>query len=216
MSRKNKHVLGISMTLVEVLVVVAVIVVLVALLLPFLANSRHHLPGQRCQNNLKQIALATMLWANDQQDKLPWEISTNNGGSKEWLMAGLVHRHYQVLSNELGNPKILVCNSEEGWSAATNFDSPQPGNVSYFVGTSARLGLPKSLLGGDRCLVAKEKKLTGNQPLSANQKLTWDESVHGSFGAIALADGSAYRTKSKELRERLHDSGLATNWVVIP
>ena len=42
-------------------------------------------------------------------------------------------RHFQVMSNELNTPKILVCPEDASKSAASNFASLGAGNVSYQV-----------------------------------------------------------------------------------
>lgn len=204
------------MTKLEVVVVVAVIVVLLALLLPSLSNAKRHPIGQRCQNNLNQIGLAERIWALDNGEKLPWEVSTNNSGTKEWLEAGLVHRHYQALSNEIASPKVLVCREDTNKIAATNFEDLGKENISYLVGLSARENLPNSIMGGDSCLVAKAQLPSGIHALTADQKLSWDKTYHAGYGAIVLGDGSAHRTTKKELQRLLKNSGLATNWVVLP
>jgi hypothetical protein len=206
-----------GMTKLEVVVVLAIVAVLLALLLPALQHPYRHLPAQRCQNNLMHVGLATRMWAGDNDDKLPWEISTNKGGTKEWLEAGHVYRHYQALSNELGSPKVLVCHMDTNKIAATNFHDLGKENVSYFVGTSARLrSLPNSIMGGDPHLVVKTRLPPGVHPLTVAQKVSWDKSMHGGYGAIVLSDGSAYRTTKKVLQGLVQGSGLATNWVVLP
>lgn len=72
-------------TLVELLVVISVIALLVALLLPTLARSRETAESTGCLSNLRQLGLATALYAQDRKDAIMpfgWEI--NSGGSLFW------------------------------------------------------------------------------------------------------------------------------------
>lgn len=59
-----------SFTLIELLVVIAVIGVLASLLLPALACSKAAAKRIRCVGNMKQIALAAHLYANDNSNWL--------------------------------------------------------------------------------------------------------------------------------------------------
>lgn len=60
-----------AFTLLELLVVIAVIAILAALLLPVLARSKQKTLQTQCTSNLKQVALAIHLFADDNADTLP-------------------------------------------------------------------------------------------------------------------------------------------------
>jgi prepilin-type N-terminal cleavage/methylation domain-containing protein/prepilin-type processing-associated H-X9-DG protein len=60
-----------AFTLIELLVVIAIIAILAAMLLPALQNAQESARSARCLNNLKQIGLATLSYAADNQDALP-------------------------------------------------------------------------------------------------------------------------------------------------
>ena len=62
-----------AFTLIELLVVIAVIAILAALLLPALAQSKNTALATECRNNLKQWALATVMYADDNENHLPLE-----------------------------------------------------------------------------------------------------------------------------------------------
>ncbi len=65
-----------AFTLVELLVVIAVIGILAALLLPVLASARAKSRAIACLNNLRQVSLASMLYAGDANDRMPYNLGT--------------------------------------------------------------------------------------------------------------------------------------------
>ena len=104
-----------AMTLFEVGVVIAIVMILVVVFLPRFARSPEHSSRINCVNNLKLIGLAYRIWAGDNNDKYPMQVSTTNGGTMELMADGKnVWRNFLVMSNELSTPKILFCPAGAG------------------------------------------------------------------------------------------------------
>ncbi len=62
---------GRAFTLIELLVVIAVMAILAALLLPALGRSQAKAYNAACVNNLRQLGIATRLYSDDNQERLP-------------------------------------------------------------------------------------------------------------------------------------------------
>ncbi len=67
-----------AFTLIELLVVIAIIAVLMAILMPALKRAKEQGERAVCLSNLKQLGLAWILYADDNEDKL---VSCEAGGT---------------------------------------------------------------------------------------------------------------------------------------
>jgi prepilin-type processing-associated H-X9-DG protein len=218
MKLRLSHKRNAAMTLFEVGVVVAILFVLALVLLPALAASRRKPSRINCVNDVKQIGLSFRLWAGDNNDKYPMDISVTNGGAMEFASVGNVAGIFQVMSNELGTPKILRCSDDTCRFCATNFGSSLSGKtISYFIGVDARETTPQMILVGDDNLLLNGVPVkSGLVTIASNAPVSWSKGRHEFGGNIGLADGSVAQVTTRELQEAFKTSNSVTNRLAIP
>lgn len=197
-------------TLVALLVIVAVLAILAAMLLPALAKAKQKAQRINCVNNLKQTGLAFRIWSGDNGDTYPMDVSTTKGGTKEFTAGADTFRHFQVMSNELSTPKILICPADTR-TVASSFLRLKNQNISYFVGLDASETNPQMFLDGDRNITGPDLPQNGILKLSPGDPAGWTSAIHVNQGNLGLADGSVQQCTIPGLRQVLRSSGEMTN-----
>ncbi len=179
-------------TLIELLLTLTIILLLISMLLPALNRGHSKIKSLQCRSNLHQTGIAMVFFANSHEDKYPIQVSTNQGGSLEFLASGQAvqgefyfsYRHFLPLASELQNPKLLVCPADLR-SPATNFADLRNTNLSYFVAANPVFMKSDSILAGDRNLYPVSNSMAR---LSQYQPLRWTAEMHQNRGNVLYAD----------------------------
>src|SRR4051812_26577978 len=111
-----------AFTLIELLVVIAIIAILAALLLPALSAAKARAQRTQCASNLKQTAMATLLYLQDQSDAFP---SSDGAATSYDLWGGKVGSDYPSLANRMINPYLgLPASTTNGEGTMQVFNCP--------------------------------------------------------------------------------------------
>ena len=216
----------------ELAVVLGVFALLVLIVIPMMSHPRAKQTSQRmqCVNNQKQIGTAYRIWAGDNGDRSPAQVSnlSSNGGWGDFLKltnAGVYcWSNYAIIQNELGqSPRVLICPSDDR-EAAKDFKNLKNKNVSYFFGTGATENFPMSIQGGDRNLApgSTPKNDFGYSPrddngndviLQTNAPVCWSLRIHSAgnvvgCGIVLLGDGSVQQVSSARFISDLQSVAL--------
>ncbi|HEX5222310.1 MAG TPA: prepilin-type N-terminal cleavage/methylation domain-containing protein [Verrucomicrobiae bacterium] len=206
-----------AFTLIEMLIVVLAIVLLALLAVPMWTD-----PGPKparvvCMNNLKQIAVGFMLYASDNSNQLPWQVSSPTHATEI----------YSKLTPYLKQPKTFICPADKTKRLAqADYSNLSNSNLSYFASLDASFTLTPSpvkiLFAGDRHLASANKPVNpGFLSITNAGVMSWTRELHfgedaSEIGVLLFMDGHSEAMKSQPLQTKLQQQGLVANQLMIP
>jgi prepilin-type processing-associated H-X9-DG protein len=202
-----------AFTRVELLVVLAVVAIMAALFLPAIARPKAKQQRIQCANNLRQIGLSYRTWTIDFGAESSAQAATNGGTSIGAMPIQQAFQRFQVMSNALASPKVLVCPADVRMPAKAFGPGFSNTNISYFVSLDAQETMPQMLLCGDRNLTNGLPLRDGILVLTPDRPVEWTDEIHYRQGNVALADGSVQAFSSLRLSESVAGT---TNRLAMP
>ena len=149
-----------AFTLVELLVVILIIAILIALLLPAVQKVREAAARMKCQNNLKQWALA-MHGYHDANGKLPF--GSRSIPRQTWVMH---------LWPQIDQPALAAQNNYDH-----DFDQP-PGTIGFTMRGLCAQHVPLYYCPSDT-LTDQDSPVTGFQRTRGNYVVNWGNAKYG-------------------------------------
>jgi hypothetical protein len=146
----------------ELLAIILALFAIASVCIPLLANNSFQSNQIACLNNLRQIGIAFQAWGNDHDDRRPWFVFTNEGGSRLHPLRDNAFIHFSFLSNHLSSPAVLIDPGETSRNKrlATRWDFSSQGGflnpgfqnnaLSYMLGVHTTLGEANEILLADR------------------------------------------------------------------
>lgn len=204
------------MTILEVLAAAVAVVVIAVVGAQFVFKRNR--PHYNCVNNLRNIGLSFEIFAIDNSEAFPFQVSVQEGGSREWISTRQAWRQFACLSNELSTPKILKCPKDRDRARADVWSRFDNVSLSYFVNLSARTSNRSMVLSGDRNLTLDAKTVSsGLESIGPLSTVGWNRKVHKRAGNIVLSDGSVLQLTPAQVNCAFQNSNFGPpNLLLVP
>jgi competence protein ComGC len=206
---------GKAFTRLELIVVLATFCLLALLVLPLFGSASMRSNQTSCLSNLRQIGIGFQAWGNDHDDRRPWLVPMQEGGSGSHPFRNNAFLHYTFLSNYV-SPEVLIDPAEVSRAkrVAMNWSSSQGGflnpgfannALSYMFSPHTSLPEATDILSSDRTVqFAGSGACSYGGGLQVQRLATgpgfrgWTNGLHGILGNVLVNDGHVeYATQDR-------------------
>jgi prepilin-type N-terminal cleavage/methylation domain-containing protein/prepilin-type processing-associated H-X9-DG protein len=194
-----------GVTLLELLLVVLIVGILAMIFLPALNRAKARSRQVDCMSQLRQIGIAHHSFAHEHHSLFPFQVSVREGGTLEIVQTAAwpvpldqwALPHFRALSNDLVDPKVLACPSDNR-ARAESFARLHSENLSYFICVNSDYNRPEDVLCGDRNIRANTHIPVIK--ISPDAFLLWSGEMHEYEGNVLFAGGHVQRVGSVGLQ----------------
>jgi len=207
---------GSGLTRLDLLALLGGLAVLAMMGLPGLAGAKANTQQAQCFANLRLIGRGVAMWGFDHGNRVPCRTPQSEGGTMLGVRPGNAWVEWQVMSNELGSPKVLVCPGDtETKKIARSFTTSPDGGflnanyrgnaLSYFIGLDVYPERPSDVLAGDRnfqvdlTITSCSSGINSAQCVfsDGNSSSRWTNGIHWPSGNVLLFDGQVRSLESR-------------------
>ena len=173
-------------TLPDLLVTLAVLTLLLTVILPVLAKSRAHSHEAQCLSNLKQVGRAVLLYAENNQGRLPQLQGNLNPGPPQvtwWFYKEKVKALAGLSGPSSSRDRVFACPDDRGYEDGRPFyASPKSDYNSYVFNGVSLPGVPNlpSLAGRSVASIKDPARTLLVMEWTAHAPLSWHKSRTGS------------------------------------